>query len=171
MARFRDRLRMGGRSSSEAVVYEDETGTEIIVLDAEEVADAVEPGVQVSAEPLPGPTKRALRRQRQELLRVYQAAVSDLGGLVVEMARRGGHNQALIERRAVDVVELEHRIGEIDTLIAQATLNRRGHVAVPTLQPALEAAAPAASPCARCHALLANDANFCAYCGAPREQR
>jgi hypothetical protein len=171
MARFRDRLCMGGRPSSEAVVYEDEAGTEIIVLDAvEEVADAVEPGVLIAAEPLPGPTRRALRRQRQELLRIYQGAVSDLGGLVVEMARRGAHNQALIERRAVDVVELEHRIGELDALILQATQNRRGHVAVPTLRPALEAA-PAASPCAHCHALLASDANFCAYCGAAREQR
>jgi hypothetical protein len=171
MARFRDRLRMGGRPSSDAVVYEDEAGTEIIVLDAEEVVDAVEPGLLVAAEPLPGATRRALRRQRQELLRIYQGAVTDLGGLVVEMARRGAHNQALIERRAIDVVELEHRIGELDALILQATQNRRGHVAVPALQPALEAAAPAASPCARCHALLASDANFCAYCGAPREQR
>ena len=90
MARFRDRLRLGGRQSSETVVYEDDAGTEIIVLDAvEEVADAVEPGVLATAEPLSGATKRALRRQRQELLRLYQAQVADLGGLVVEMARRG----------------------------------------------------------------------------------
>jgi hypothetical protein len=171
MARFRDRLRLGGRPSSDTVVYEDESGTEIIVLDAEEVADAVEPGVLVAAEPLPGPTKRALRRQRQELLRIYQAWVADLGGLVVEMSRRGAHNHALLERRAADVVELEHRIGALDALIVQATQNRRGQVAVPALPPALEAPAAAASPCARCHALLASDANFCAYCGAPREQR
>ena len=64
------------------------------MLDAvEEVADAVEPGVLAAAEPLPGATQRALRRQRQELLRLYQAQVADLGGLVVEMARRGMHNQ------------------------------------------------------------------------------
>src|SRR6478735_2641925 len=134
MARFRDRLRRGGRQSSDTVVYEYEAGTEIIVLDAvEEVADAVEPGVLATAEPLPGPTKRALRRQRQELWRLYQAHVADLGGLVVEMARRGMHNAALVERRAADAVALERRIGEIDALIEAAAQIRRGYVAVPAL--------------------------------------
>jgi hypothetical protein len=171
MARFRDRLRRGGRQSSDTVVYEYEAGTEIIVLDAvEEVADAVEPGVLATAEPLPGPTKRALRRQRQELWRVYQAQIADLGGLVVEMARRGMHNAALVERRAADAVALERRIGEIDALLQAAAQIRRGHVAVPALPAAQESTAAVPRPCARCHALLATDANFCAYCGAPRER-
>ena len=175
MARFRDRLRLGGRPSSDpdTVAYTgDDEGTEIIVLDAvEEPADVVEPGVLATAEPLPGPTKRALRRERQELLRLYQAQVNDLGGLVVEMARRGAHNAALVERRAADVVALEHRIGELDTLILTASQIRRGHVPVAALPPALQPPAAAATPCERCHALLAPDANFCAYCGAARERR
>lgn len=171
MARFRDRLRLGGRPTTDTVVYEDDAGTEIIVLDAvEEPADAVEPGVLATAEPLAGPTRRALRRQRQELVRLYQADVADLGGLVVEMARRGVHNAALVERRAADVVALEHRIAEVDALLLAASQIRRGHVAVPALPPAVEPP-PAATPCERCHALLAPDANFCAYCGAPRERR
>lgn len=172
MARFRDRLRLGGRQSSETVVYEDDAGTEIIVLDAvEEVADAVEPGVLATAEPLSGATKRALRRQRQELLRLYQAQVADLGGLVVEMARRGTHNAALVERRAADTVALEHQIAELDALIQTASQIRRGYVPLAALPPAPESAVAVATPCARCHALLANDANFCAYCGAARERR
>jgi hypothetical protein len=173
MARFRDRLRLGGRPSSDpdTVVYTaDDEGTEIIVLDAVEEPADVEPGVLASAEPLPGPTKRALRRQRQELLRLYQAQVSDLGGLVVEMARRGAHNAALVERRAADVVTLEHRIGELDALILQASQIRRGPVPMAALPPALEPPPAAPTPCARCHALLAPDANFCAYCGAARER-
>jgi hypothetical protein len=171
VARFRDRLRLGGRSAPETVVYtEDDEGTEIIVLDAVEEAEAVEPGVLATAEPLPGPTKRALRRQRQELLRIYRGQVADLGGLVLEMARRGGLNAALVQRRAADVVALEHRIAEVDALLLAASQIRRGHVAVPALPPAVEPP-PAATPCERCHALLAPDANFCAYCGAPRERR
>src|SRR3954447_10195014 len=138
MARFRDRLRLGGRSTTETVTYEDDAGTEIIVLDAvEEVADAVEPGVLATAEPLSGRTKRGLRRQRQELYAVYQARVADLGGLVLEMARHGVHNAALVERRAADAVALEHRISQLDALILTAAQIRRGHVPVPALPPAL----------------------------------
>jgi hypothetical protein len=172
MARFRDRLRMGGRGRNDAVTYDDGPGTEIIVLDAiEEIADAVEPGVLAAAEPYPAVTLRALRRQRQELVRQYQVMVMDLGGLVVEMARRGEHNHALVERRAADVVELERRIAELDGLMAAAKEMRRHHVPVPPLRAQLEAPVTAATPCATCHALLVNDANFCAYCGAPRERR
>jgi hypothetical protein len=172
MARFRDRLRVGGRDRNDAVVIDDGPGTEIIVLDAiEEVADAVEPGVLAATEPHPAATRRVLRRQRQELVGLYQTLITDLGGLVVEMARRGFHNHALVERRAADVVELERRIAELDGRIVAAGDVRRGHVAVPPLRAQIEAAAPPASPCATCHALLVNDANFCAYCGAPRERR
>lgn len=172
MARFRDRLRVVGRDRNDAVMIDDGPGTEIIVLDAiEEVADGVEPGVLAAAEPHPSATRRALRRQRQELVGTYQTLITDLGGLVVEMSRRGFHNHALVERRAADVVELERQIGELDGRIVAASDVRRGYVAVPTLMAQLEAPAPAASPCATCHALLANDANFCAYCGAARERR
>ena len=172
MARFRDRLRVGGRDRNDAVVIDDGPGTEIIVLDAvEEVVDGVEPGVLAAAEPHPAATGRALRRQRQGSVGLYQTQITDLGGLVVEMARRGVHNHALVERRAADVVELERRIAELDGRIVAASDVRRGHVTVPPLMAQLEAPAAAASPCATCHALLVNDANFCAYCGAPRERR
>jgi hypothetical protein len=172
MARFRDRLRMGSRDRNDAVVIDDGPGTEIIVLDAiEEIADAVEPGVLAVTEPYPAVTRRALRRQRQELVRQYQILVTDLGGLVVEMARRGFVNHALVERRAADLVALEHRIAELDAYIVAAAAVRRSHVAVPPLMPQLETPVAAATPCATCHALLVNDANFCAYCGAPRERR
>jgi len=131
----------------------------------------VEPGVLATTEPLPGPTKRALRRQRQELWRIYLGQVADLGGLVVEMARRGTLNGALVQRRAADVVALEQRIGELDALILSASQIRRGQVSAQVLPPALEPVAPTAVACARCHALMPVDANFCAYCGAAREHR
>ncbi len=173
MARFRDRLRMGTRDRHGAVVIDDGPGTEIIVLDAvEEIVDGVEPGVLAATEPYPAATRRALRRERQVLMAGYERMIVDLGGLVAEMARRGVHNHALVERRAWDVVETERHIAELDGLLLAEAEVRRGHVAVPPLMTQLEApAAPAATPCATCHALLVNDANFCAYCGAPRERR
>ncbi len=172
MARFRDRLRAAGRDRNDAVVIDDGPGTEIIVLDAvEEIVDGVEPGVLAAAEPHPAATRRALQRQRQALVGDYQTLITDLGGLVAEMSRRGIHNHALVERRAADVVDLERLIAELDGRIVASADVRRGHVAVPPLMVQLDAPALHASPCAKCHALLANDANFCAYCGSPRERR
>lgn len=170
MARFRDRLRVGGRDRTETVVLEDGPGTEIIVLDAVEEVEAVEPGVLAAGEPFPPQTRRGLRRERQELVREYQGLVEDLGGLVIEMSRRGVHNHALVERRAADAVELERRIAELDGRMVAAAEIRRRHVPVPSVAQ-LPPPAPAATPCSTCHALLVNDANFCAYCGAPRERR
>src|SRR5258705_13895368 len=68
MARFRDRLPVGGRDRNDAVVSDDGPGTEIIVLDAVEEVDGVEPGLRAAVEPHPAATRRALRRQRQELV-------------------------------------------------------------------------------------------------------
>ena len=88
------------------------------------------------------------------------------------MARRGFHNHALVERRAADVVELERRIAELDGRIVAAGDVRRGACPRPDADGADRGTGqPPASPCATCHALLVNDANFCAYCGAPRERR
>ena len=97
----------------------------------------------------------------------------DLGGLVVEMARRGVHNHALVDRRAADVVELERRIAELDgRLLADGRACAAATSPCPPLMAQLERR-PCRPPrrARRCHALLANDANFCAYCGAPRERR
>ena len=161
-------------TNSDAVVYEYEAGTEIIVLDAvEEVADAVEPGVLAAAEPLPGPTRRALRRQRQELLRVYRAQVTDLGGLVVEMARRGVHNARAgrAARRRRSRARAPHRRARR----ADRRRPRRSAAATSPCRALPPAArgdgggrpprpARAATRCSR------HDANFCAYCGATRER-
>ena len=145
MARFRDRLRMGTRDRNDAVVIDDGPGTEIIVLDAvEEIVDGVEAEVLAATEPYPAATRRALRRQRQALVGGYERQIIDLGGLVVEMARRGVHNHALVERRAADVVELERHIAELDGRLLAAAEVRRGHVAVPPLMAQIEA--PAGRP-------------------------
>ena len=64
---------------------------------------------------------RAAARSARSWWPSTSARSSDLGGLVVEMARRGVHNHALVERRAADVVELERRIAELD-----GRIDRRG---------------------------------------------
>jgi hypothetical protein len=81
-----------------------------------------------------------------ELVGLYQTLVTDLGGLVVEMARQGFHNHALVERRAADVVELERRIAELDSRIVAAGDGPRPR-GRPPLMAQIGAAAPPASPC------------------------
>jgi hypothetical protein len=167
MARLRDRLRTprGG-----APPDPDEPAPELIVLDAIEEVDAVDVGILVEAVPRPGAASRALRRERRTLVRRHEVATADLGGLLVEMARRGSFNHPLAERRAFEVVEIERRIAELDGQIAAATDLRRSHVPMPSLPPAPAHVPAAHAACARCSAAFQGDANFCPYCGAPREE-
>jgi hypothetical protein len=96
---------------------------------------------------------RAARRERAVLRARYAELREDLGGLLVEMARRRRFNHPLLERRADDAVALERRLAELDAGPAPATVG------------APELAAPARA-CAACGAELPPDARFCAQCGA-----
>jgi zinc-ribbon domain len=96
---------------------------------------------------------RAVRRERAVLRARYVELRDDLGGLLVEMARRRRFNHPLLERRADDAVAIERRLAELDAGPAPAT------VGAPEL-----AAAPLA--CGACGAELPQDARFCAQCGA-----
>ena len=65
-----------------------------------------------------------LRRERRILLGARETELRDLGGLLVEMYRRGGFRDDLLAERAAAVVGIDARLAEIDELL----LNR-GHVA------------------------------------------
>lgn len=65
-----------------------------------------------------------LRRERRILLRAREAELQDLGGLMVEMYRRGGFRDDLLAERASTVVGIDARLAEIEEL-----LQNRGHVA------------------------------------------
>ena len=116
MARFRDRLRVGGRDRNDAVVIDDGPGTEIIVLDAvEEVADAVEPGVLAAAEPLSG--RHAARAAARAPGAGRPSTSADHATSAASSSRwRAGASTIMHSwtERAADVVELERRIAELD---------------------------------------------------------
>src|SRR2546423_2280152 len=58
-----------------------------------------------------------LRRERRALLRAREGELRDLGGLLVEMYRRGGFRDDLLAERAATVVGIDVRLAEIDELL------------------------------------------------------
>jgi hypothetical protein len=64
-----------------------------------------------------------LRRERRALAHAREAELRDLGGLLVEMYRRGSFRDDLLAERAATVVGIDVRLAEIDEL-----LQTRGHL-------------------------------------------
>jgi hypothetical protein len=58
-----------------------------------------------------------LRRERRALLKARGEAVSELGGLLVEMYRRGAFRDDLLSERAAAIVGIDGRLAEIETLL------------------------------------------------------
>jgi hypothetical protein len=58
-----------------------------------------------------------LRRERRALLKARAEAISELGGLLVEMYRRGAFRDDLLSERAAAIVGIDGRLAEIETLL------------------------------------------------------
>lgn len=84
-----------------------------------------------------------LRRERRALLKAREDRLRDLGGLLVEMYRRGGFRDDLLAEGAADVVGIDARLAEIDDL-----LHARRH----------------AARC-ECGAPILRGSHFCPNCG------
>ncbi|HVM68423.1 MAG TPA: hypothetical protein VM204_01135 [Gaiellaceae bacterium] len=99
----------------------------------------------------PAPPASELRRERRALLRLREERLRDLGGLSLEMYRRDRFREDLLLERCAELIGLEARIHELDTLLGSAKGFRR------------------ARPPARCEcgAPLLWRARFCANCGRP----
>lgn len=111
------------------------------------------PGFRRSnGEAAPAPNGR-LRRERRELLRARETRLRDLGGLMLEMFRRNQFRRELLLERCGELVGLEERIAELETLIAAAV--SRGRVRPPVH--------------CECGAAVFYGAKFCAQCGRPIE--
>jgi hypothetical protein len=63
------------------------------------------------------PHAGALRRERRVLLKAREDALRDVGGLLVEMYRRGSFRDDLLSERAAVVVGIDARLAEIDDLL------------------------------------------------------
>lgn len=91
------------------------------------------------------PQPGLLRRERRALLKAREDALRDLGGLLVEMYRRGSFRDDLLAERASSIVGIEVRLGEIQEL-----LHVRRNV-----------------PRCECGAPILRGSHFCPSCGRP----
>src|SRR5919197_1491498 len=101
-------------------------------------------------EQLPRPTR--MRRERRLLARRREIEIRDVGGLAVEMVRRDRFRPELLVERASDVLALEQRLYELDSLLFTHVTARR------ELRRA---------PLCRCGAPLIPGGHFCSHCGRP----
>jgi Double zinc ribbon len=145
-----------------------------------------EPGAEVvevveTSGPPPEPHPASLQRERQELTSRREIEMRDVGGLAVEMVRRDRLNPDLLVSRAQDVLALEQRMHELDSLLLAETTARSfpnvayckcGAPLVPGVhfcghcgRPARTT--PAVLTCAHCGQALPADVNFCSFCGNP----
>jgi hypothetical protein len=132
-----------------------------------------------------GPPRRSpphpaqLRRERRALLRAREERLRDLGGLMLEMFRRDQFRQDLLVERCDELVALDDRLQELDTLLAASVSARRP---APAARCACGAplvwgshfcgncgrpvsATPPVVSCTKCGSAVAADAKFCAVCG------
>lgn len=120
----------------------------------------------------------ALKRERRALVREREERLRDLGGLVFEMFRRDRFRVELVTERCGDLVALDERLNELDSLLAAAQtrgglrcacgapLAWGAHFCANCGRPA--GPRPVVS-CARCGAPLPADAQFCGRCGSAVE--
>jgi hypothetical protein len=120
-----------------------------------------------------------LRKERRALLRVREERLRDLGGLMLEMYRRDQFRQDLLVERCDELIALDERLQELDSLLAAAVSVRRvapaarcacgaplvwgSHFCANCGRPV--AATPPVVACVQCGSPLAADAKFCAVCG------
>jgi hypothetical protein len=148
-----------------------EPGDEVV-----EVVEVVETPAPPS-EPDPG----RLQRERRELTEQREIEMRDVGGLAVEMVRRDRWNPELLVSRVHEVLTLEQRMHEVDSLlVAEATVRsfpnvtycRCGSPLVPGVHFCGHCGRPAPTTppvltCAHCGQPLPADVNFCSFCGNP----
>ena len=80
------------------------------------------------------PSAGVLRRERRLLLKAREEALRDLGGLMVEMYRRGSFRDDLLAERAAGVVGIDARLAEIDDLLHVRRHMRRCECGAPILR-------------------------------------
>ena len=75
-----------------------------------------------------------LRRERRALLKAREDGLRDLGGLLVEMYRRGRFRDDLLAEGCADVVGIDARLAEIDDLLHARRRAPRCECGVPILR-------------------------------------
>lgn len=87
-----------------------------------------------SEPPLPRPAPPSvLRRERKALIRLREQRVRDLGGLVVELYRRGTFRDDLIAEQCAQLVGIDDRLATIDAALSRKGAERRCACGAPIL--------------------------------------
>jgi predicted nucleic acid-binding Zn ribbon protein len=110
-----------------------------------------------AAPPAPGsppvrrraPSPGALRRERRVILKAREERIRDLGGLTLEMYRRSNFRDQLLIDQCREIVALEDRLRELDSMLSAVTTAKR-----------------APTTC-QCGAPVPWGSHFCANCGRP----
>ena len=113
-------------------------------------------------------------------MRAREDRIRDLGGLILEMYRRDQFNQDLLVEQCLEVISMEERLREIDSMLEAAIEVRKQGVGIrctcgAPIQWGSHFCANCGRPvgaepiiaCPNCGTALAADAQFCANCGTP----
>src|SRR4030088_1592498 len=76
------------------------------------------------------PAPGSLRRERRALVRTREDRIRDLGGLMLEMYRRDQFKQDLLVEQCLEVISIEERLRELDTMLEATVTARRQGVGV-----------------------------------------
>ena len=95
------------------------------------------------------PSPGALRRERRAIVKAREERIRNLGGLTLEMYRRSSFRDQLLIEQCREIVALEERLAELDSMLEAVATARR---------------APRACECG---APVPWGSHFCANCGRP----
>jgi len=122
------------------------------------------------------PSPGALRRERRAIVKAREERVRHLGGLTLEMYRRSSFRDQLLIEQCREIVALEERLSELDSMLAAVATAKRAPTTCECGAPvpwgshfcANCGRAVGAEPvvaCEGCGHPLPADAGFCAHCG------
>jgi hypothetical protein len=127
------------------------------------------------------PSPGGLRRERRAILRAREELIRDVGGLALEMYRRDKFREDLLAERCRDIVDLELRLSELDSMLEAAAAGRHAAGRCECGAPILwgshfcgncgrPVGAEPVVACRSCGHPLPADAQFCPSCGTSAEQ-
>jgi Double zinc ribbon len=126
------------------------------------------------------PSPGALRRERRAIVKAREERVRHLGGLTLEMYRRSSFRDQLLIEQCREIVALEDRLRELDSMLEAVATARRAPATCECGAPVpwgshfcancgRPVGAEPVVACESCGHPLSADATFCAHCGHPVE--
>jgi hypothetical protein len=123
------------------------------------------------------PSPGALRRERRAIVKAREERIRHLGGLTLEMYRRSSFRDQLLIEQCREIVALEDRLRELDSMLDAVATARRApttcecgatvpwgsHFCSNCGRPSNTA--PPVLTCSHCGQPLPAETNFCAFCG------